>query len=347
MSLETTPTEEAFEILDAARGKHQGVAERKRLSIELATHILRKAAYSMTAQERADQERFAEVMNDASEKAFLMSLTDQAFRSKDNRRIADQVTHLLNQFGIPGHLSWWQRLPLYGFRLLSPSWAQYVVPVIIKLLHRRVDQFVLQGDSLLLGKRIKEYAERGVQIDLARLSEPILSEADADDRMKLYLQDIENPDVDYISVKTSSLCSRALSTDFEGTVEAAAVRLRTLLRASEELQKGCIILEMEDYNYLHPALTIFRKVLDEPEFHEYPAGIALQAYLPESISIQKELTEWAQLRVQSGGAPIHIRIVKGAYLALEQVEASHKGWPQAPYVSKLETDANFKRMVSY
>ncbi len=56
---------------------------------------------------------------------------------------------------------------------------------------------------------------------------------------------------------------------------------------------------------------------------------------------------WAMQRVKNKGAPIKIRIVKGANLAMEQFEASLKVWPQAPYRDKIEVDANYKRMVAY
>ena len=46
-----------------------------------------------------------------------------------------------------------------------------------------------------------------------------------------------------------------------------------------------------------------------------------------------------------GGAPVTIRLVKGANMEAERVEASIKGWPQAPYKTKLETDANYLRML--
>src|SRR5207253_4120663 len=97
------------------------------------------------------------------------------------------------------------------------------------------------------------------------------------------------------------------------------------------------------------SLTVaaFTEVLDEPEFLALSAGIVLQAYLPEAFSIQQDLTIWAMARCARGGAPIKLRIVKGANLAMEQVEAALHGWPQAPYTTKLETDANFKRMVAY
>ncbi|MCB1212905.1 MAG: proline dehydrogenase family protein, partial [Chlamydiia bacterium] len=85
----------------------------------------------------------------------------------------------------------------------------------------------------------------------------------------------------------------------------------------------------------------------EEEFFHFSAGIVLQAYLPDSYQMQKELTEWAMDRVAAGGAPIKIRLVKGANLAMEQVESSLHHWPQAPFSTKIEVDANYKRMMLY
>ena len=42
---------------------------------------------------------------------------------------------------------------------------------------------------------------------------------------------------------------------------------------------------------------------------------------------------------------ITIRLVKGANMEMERVEASMRGWPQAPFKTKRETDANYKRML--
>ncbi len=63
--------------------------------------------------------------------------------------------------------------------------------------------------------------------------------------------------------------------------------------------------------------------------------------------MQQFLTRWSRDRMGRGGAGIKIRLVKGANLAMEQVEASLRGWPQAPYTSKLQVDANYKRMLEY
>jgi RHH-type proline utilization regulon transcriptional repressor/proline dehydrogenase/delta 1-pyrroline-5-carboxylate dehydrogenase len=73
----------------------------------------------------------------------------------------------------------------------------------------------------------------------------------------------------------------------------------------------------------------------------------LQAYLPDSFLRQQELVKWAKKRVQNGGSPVKMRLVKGANLVMEVVESEVSGWPLTVFDSKIETDANFKRMLEY
>ncbi len=47
------------------------------------------------------------------------------------------------------------------------------------------------------------------------------------------------------------------------------------------------------------------------------------------------------------GSPVTIRIVKGANMEMERVEASLRVCPQASYTNKQDTDANYKRMLIY
>ena len=88
-------------------------------------------------------------------------------------------------------------------------------------------------------------------------------------------------------------------------------------------------------------------MLNQIEFQDYQAGIVLQAYLPDSYDVQKNLTQWAKKRLLRGGAPIKLRLVKGANLSMEQVESSIRGWSQAPFLDKRSVDANFKQMLHY
>lgn len=348
--------EEASEMLDRVKGRHLTVSERKKMAIELAALMLHEASSTMTAHEQAIQEQLSKLMRDPSGKAFTTAMTDQCFRSHKNKRVADQMIYLLNQIGVPHYLDWVKRAQLYCFKTLGPTVAQFLVPIAARTLRKETSRVILPGEIDLLNKHLAERKKEGVQLNLNHLGEAILSEPEAKHRMQLYLEDLKNPGIDYISVKISTIYSQINLIDFEGTVDHIAERLKQLYRAaikypvarSDGTSKAKFInLDMEEYRDLHLTVGAFQKILNEPEFADYSAGIVLQAYLPDSHNFQKELTEWAKKRVASGGAPIKIRIVKGANLAMEQFEASLKGWPQAPYATKLEVDANYKRMVIY
>lgn len=345
-----------MEILESVKGKPQSVAERKRLAIELAALMLREASNTMTSQEKAIQQQLSRLMRDPVGKAFTTAMTDQCFRSTTNKRVADQMIYLLNQMGIPQYLDWFRRTELFAFKSIGPNIAQFLVPMAASTLRKETNRVILPGEKAQLLKHLQERRKEGVRQNLNHLGEAILSENEAKKRLHIYLEDLKNPDIDYISVKISTIYSQVNLIAFDDTVEALADRLRHLYRAAmkhkvtdpDGTQKHNFInLDMEEYRDLNLTATAFRKVLDEPEFHNYSAGIVFQAYLPDSHHFQKELTEWAKKRVKSGGSWIKIRIVKGANLAMEQFEASLKGWQQAPYTSKVEVDANYKRMVAY
>src|SRR5205823_6471269 len=99
------------------------------------------------------------------------------------------------------------------------------------------------------------------------------------------------------------------------------------------------------YRDMQLTAAVFMRTLDRAGLENIRAGIALQAYIPDSFATLCEILEWARKRVAKGGNGVTIRIVKGANMEMERVEASLKNWPQAPYKTKIETDANYKRML--
>ncbi|HET8878384.1 MAG TPA: proline dehydrogenase family protein, partial [Arthrobacter sp.] len=77
------------------------------------------------------------------------------------------------------------------------------------------------------------------------------------------------------------------------------------------------------------------------------AGIVLQAYLPDALAAMIRLQDWAAARRADGGAAIKVRVVKGANLPMEQVEASLHDWPLATWNTKQDSDTNYKRVINY
>ena len=86
-------------------------------------------------------------------------------------------------------------------------------------------------------------------------------------------------------------------------------------------------------------------MLDEPGLIGLDAGIVLQAYLPDSHAALDHLIEWATARRAAGGGTVKVRVVKGANLLMERVDAEIHGWPQAPFSTKAEADSSWKRLV--
>ena len=116
-------------------------------------------------------------------------------------------------------------------------------------------------------------------------------------------------------------------------------RLRPILRTARELG-AYVHVDMEQYTYRALSYDLFRRVLSEPEFRDWPdVGIVVQAYQPEAEAELAMLRDW----VDSRGTPITIRLVKGAYWDYEVLTARRLGWPEPVYLQKWQSDAMFER----
>ena len=102
---------------------------------------------------------------------------------------------------------------------------------------------------------------------------------------------------------------------------------------------------MEEHQDLDLTLDVFFRALRSEGPSGMTAGLALQAYLPNSHEALGRLLSFAEEWHLPGKAPVRVRLVKGANLAMEQVDAELHCWPQAPYLSKAETDASYKAML--
>lgn len=353
---ESVHLQKAIDLISNSHGSSMTLEQREKKAVELASYMLQEAIKTETFSEKKKQAQLSRMMQDPQGKAFTTSMTDQCFRSKTSSRVANQLIFLLDRFGIPKYLGFFHRSQLAAFRLLAPALSGVLVPLVRFMLRKETSSVILPGEESALSQHMQLRREQGVRINLNHLGEAILGEKEADRRLNVYLNDLTRSDIEYISIKISTIYSQIHLLAWEKNIEVLAERLRSLYRVamkySFERKDGTktakfVNLDMEEYKDLHLTKELFKRVLSEPEFLHFSAGIVLQAYLPDCYDIQKELTEWAMERQARGGAPIKIRIVKGANLAMEQFEASLRGWAQAPYKTKAEVDANYKRMVTY
>ncbi len=325
-------------------------------AVVLAADLLDAAKATQTDAERDQAQKIARMMDDPRGKALTIALADQAFRSHRPARVADQLRHLLNRYGAPGYMEWWERSALTLGGVLAHYLPSMVVPPLVARLRQETRTVILPGEEAELRRYLQKRRQSDTRLNLNQLGEAILGEEEAKRRLQAYLDLLARPDVEYISVKISSILSQINLVAFDTTVDLVKERLHILYRQAlahhylhpdGQHTPKFINLDMEEYRDLHLTVAAFCQVLDEPEFLPLSAGIVLQAYLPDAHQVQRTLTAWALQRVVNGGAPIKVRIVKGANLAMERVDAALHGWALAPYKRKLDVDANFKRMVDY
>ncbi len=348
--------QEAMGIVEGVRGKILTLGQRQKLAVGLAAAMLNEANRIQTRAEKKKQAELARMMVDPRGKAFTTAMTDECFRSKKSPRVADQLVYLLNQFGIPQYLDGPKRFSLAMFQSMGRALSYILVPIATGILRRQTKTVILPGEKHALSKHMHKRRAEGVRLNLNHLGEAILGEDEALRRLAVYLDDLTRDDIEYVSIKISTIFSQINLLGWDRSLEILADRLRQLyrnaknnffVRADGTKTTKFVNLDMEEYKDLHLTVELFKKVLEEEEFHDFSAGIVLQAYLPDAHEIQKDLTKWAMTRIKNKGAPIKIRIVKGANLAMEQVEASLRTWPQAPYTDKISVDANYKQMVNY
>ncbi|MCQ9325337.1 proline dehydrogenase family protein, partial [Staphylococcus aureus] len=128
---------------------------------------------------------------------------------------------------------------------------------------------------------------------------------------------------------------------FDEVVAEAVRRLTPLYElAANSPTPKFINLDMEEYKDLDMTIEVFTKILDQPQLKNLEAGIVLQAYLPDTLAAMQRLQAWAAARVEAGGARIKVRLVKGANLSMERVEAALHGWPLTTCDSKQDSDTN-------
>lgn len=209
---------------------------------------------------------------------------------------------------------------------------------------------------------IVAYRKKGLAVTLDALGEAVVSEAEAGDYQRKNLELLAalaqdapkwKPDSRLdsnargpiprinLSVKLSSLYSQIDPLDPQGSRRGVEARLLPLLERAKAA--GAFVnIDMEDYHLKDLTLAIFKEAAMRPEFRAWPDfGIVIQAYLRDSARDMQELAAWAKQR----GAPVTVRLVKGAYWDYETIIAKQHGWTCPVYTRKHETDANYEAVT--
>ncbi|WP_324650750.1 bifunctional proline dehydrogenase/L-glutamate gamma-semialdehyde dehydrogenase [Georgenia sp. H159] len=313
-------------------------------AVALAEAWLAETEEGQTRAERAASAQLADLVGDPQGLDLAVRFVDRVTRPEDVRVAARELSRI--SAGAAGFLGPVDRLLLGAGAVVAPLAPRLVVPLARARLRQLIGHLVVDAHDPALARHLARARAEGFRLNINLLGEAVLGEAEAQARTERTRALLERDDVDYVSIKVSSLVSQISTWDTAGTVERVLQRLRPLYRtAASRSPHAFVNLDMEEYRDLDLTLEVFTTLLTEPEFADLEAGIVLQAYLPDSVAALERLIAFARERAAAGHAGIKIRLVKGANLSMERVEAEIHGWEQAPYPSKADVDANYLRLV--
>nr|WP_231727645.1 MULTISPECIES: bifunctional proline dehydrogenase/L-glutamate gamma-semialdehyde dehydrogenase [unclassified Rathayibacter] len=312
-------------------------------SIALVRRWLREAAQIPVD---ASGTQLAGVLKDPSGLDFTVGFVDGVVRPEDTRVAAAALRSIAG--GVPEFLPAPMRGAVALGGVMAPLLPDVVVPIARRVLRRMVGHLIIDATDSRLGPAIAKIRREGVRLNMNLLGEAVLGRAEAQRRLEGTHRLLERSDVDYVSIKVSSTVAPHNPWAFDAAVDDIVDELAPLFaRAAAATPNKFVNLDMEEYKDLDLTIAVFTRLLDRPEFLALEAGIVLQAYLPDALAAMIRLQEWSAARRARGGAGIKVRLVKGANLPMEQVEASIHGWPLATWSTKQDSDTNYKRVVDY
>jgi len=299
--------------------------------IDWAKSFLQQADSELTPDEIKEQKKFASLVQTPDYKTFLSRMLDESSQIRDDRQLNKRVRKIIKEYGIPDFFSDFDRWLIKIYRTFGHWVPSIAMPVFKSKLRKETNNIIIAEERPKLTKHLKERSKSQIGQNVNLLGEVVLGDKEAENRYRHYLKALEEPDINYISIKLSGIYAQIHSLSYRQNKKelcelVAAVYQKAIdfpyTDSSGEKHPKFVNLDMEEYKDTELTLDVFIEVLNRPAFFNYTAGIVVQAYLPDAFGFQHRLLYFAKKRVIEGGAPIKMRLVKGANLQMESIVSS-------------------------
>lgn len=321
---------------------------------EWAQLLLEKCNEELTPAEKREQLKYATLIRNPKDKIFLSKLLDESSQIRDQKKLAQRIKVLIDRYGVPEFFNTGDSFLLNAYKWIGYKFDFVAVPIFKKRLRLDTEAVIIHEERPMLTSHLKTRAAQKIGQNINLLGEVVLGDGEARHRYEHYMAALKEPDINYISIKLSGIYAQLHPLNFVRSRCELADLLATIYQAAidnpyvdEEGQRHAkfINLDMEEYKDAHLTMELFIEVLSRPQFRDYTAGIVIQAYLPDAYHLQSQLLDFAIRRVEEGGAPLKMRLVKGANLEMESVISSLRGWENPIRGSKVEVDANYLHII--
>lgn len=321
------------------------------LTVELARAVLHLEHSLENEAEKQARAVLNAVLSSHESQAFSVALTDRIYRSEDHQAAVSMFKELVSRADPSAGLSKWDQLLLTTANKLGEFAATFTHRQLRARVEYEARPFLLHAEPELLSIELEQRRAMFGAVNLNYLGEEVLGDAEATRRLHTYAQLAQRADIDALSIKLSGIDCHLDSLSIEQNVERLLHKLTAILAETKDHSAPPLIyFDMEAYRDLELTEAVMhRLLLAKPREQTWSPrqqfGLAVQAYLPESLGLIERLAQSSAYGVEQGRLPLRIRLVKGANLHTERVLASARGLSSPIFGSKLETDAHFKRCL--
>ncbi len=209
--------------------------------------------------------RLQGIIDDPGGIAFTMQFVDRVARHRDDAAAARELAALVRAADLPEFLSPVDRGLLRAGAALAPRAPSLVMPMARRRMRQLVGHLVVDAEPRPMRRHLRTQRSEGFDLNVNLLGEMVLGDGEAAHRFDRTLALVDDPGVDYVSVKLSSIAAQLDLWSFDATLARVEARLRALLtRAAGSTPPTFVNLDMEEYRDLELTLRAFMAVLDEP-----------------------------------------------------------------------------------
>ncbi|MDA0713390.1 MAG: bifunctional proline dehydrogenase/L-glutamate gamma-semialdehyde dehydrogenase, partial [bacterium] len=224
------------------------------------------------------------------------------------------------------------------------------------------ERFIVGSDAMSAQKTLAHLHKQGIAFTVDLLGELTISEKEAEEYQRKYLDLIVNlaaeaknwPNDDVIdrdnrgeiprvnvSIKITALGTQLKAMDPKAAVQRLIKRILPLFLAAKK-NNVFINVDLEQWAVHGITYDLFAEIVLHPELCKWPhLGIVVQAYLKDAHKDVTRLLDLARKR----GAPLTVRLVKGAYWDYEVVNARQYGFDCPVFTEKSASDENYEKLT--
>ncbi len=316
--------------------------------------FLAKAEKELSPAEVKEQRMFASLVTNPKNKVLLTKLLDESSQIRDTRKLSLRMKKIFEDYGVPAFFGRTYEFLGILFREFGYQFDFIAVPIFKSVLRKETSKIIIKEERPALTWHLKQRWHDNIGQNVNLLGEVVLGDGEADHRFHHYLNALKEPDINYISIKISGIYAQIYPLKYESSKQDLCQRIAAIYQQAIDhpyqtkdgrTKPKFVNLDMEEYKDAELTLDVFTTVMDLPQFKNYMAGIVVQAYLPDAQLFYERLLAFARKRVEEGGSPIKVRLVKGANLQMETIISSLKGWANPVLPTKIDVDANYLHIL--